>query len=182
MALKLNILRTADGHGLPFPNYESRHHMGLRLQAAIPNVLKLEVGERVLIPIGFVIGIPKGYCGQILSLSSVVIEQGLVVMAAPYLINPADRKPLFVLIQNESRRPQIIKRGDLIAQLVIMPAEQVYWNEIINDKAQKETPEEALWIDERLEETPEETSEVTDAPKRRVVKSIRERAVGSDDK
>ena len=181
MALKLNILRTADGHGLAFPTYASKHHMGLRLQAAVPNILKLEVGERVLIPIGFVIGIPKGYCGQVISVPSVVREQGLVVMAAPYLINPADRTPLFVLIQNESRRPQIIKRGDIIAQLLVIPAEQVYWNEIINDKKSHETPESALWIDERMEETTEETVE----PKvsgRRVIKSIRERAVGTDEK
>ena len=90
-------------------------------------------------------------------------------------------EPLFVLIQNESRRPQMIKRGAIIAQLVVMPAEQVYWNEIINEKKSQETPESALWIDEKMEETTEESVEQKGSG-RRVVKSIRERAVGTDGK
>ena len=108
MAQKLQILRTADGYGLPLPMYESKDHMGLSLMAAIPDVIKLETGDIVCLPVGFAIGIPRGLCGLIVSVPDLVKEKGLVVTTAPALLNPADRGPIFVLIRNDSSKSQFI--------------------------------------------------------------------------
>ncbi|MBQ4488425.1 MAG: DUF2846 domain-containing protein, partial [Ruminobacter sp.] len=59
--------RTADGIGLELPSYTSRYHAGLNLQAALPSALRVEPGERVYVPCGFEIGIPDGFCGQVVS-------------------------------------------------------------------------------------------------------------------
>lgn len=182
MVLKLHIVRTADGHGLLLPAYETKHHIGLRLQAAIPNALKLESGERVFIPVGFAIGIPQGYCGQIVSLPSLVRDRGLLVMSAPHILNPADRGPLFVLIQNESHGTQIIKRGDFIANLLILPVQQVCWNEIELSEEMQETPEDLFWIDKKQSETGDNHSSAVMESQRRVKKSIRSRIKAADEK
>ncbi|MBQ8251618.1 MAG: hypothetical protein IJY92_06905 [Alphaproteobacteria bacterium] len=182
MIPKLHIVRTADGHGLPLPTYESQHHIGLRLQAAIPNGLKLEAGERVYIPVGFAIGVPKGFCGQIVSLPELVRDKGLLVMSAPHILNPADRGPLFILIQNESRTTQIIKRGDFVAELLIVPVQQICWNEIDGPEETDETPEEIFWIDGKSEETTASELKVPEENKRRVKKSIRSRVKAADEK
>ena len=182
MIPKLHILRTADGYGLPLPSYESPHHIGLRLQAAIPGSLKLESGDRVFIPIGFAIGIPNGFCGQIVSRLDLVREKGLLVMSAPRVLNPADRGALFVLIQNESKTAQIIKRGDIIAEMLIVPAQQVCWNEVEGGKNTKETPEELFWIDGKSEETTSKPLQESFESKRRVKKSIRSRIKSADAK
>ena len=182
MIPKLHILRTADGHGLPLPTYESKYHSGLRLQAAIPSVLKLESGDRVFIPVGFAIGIPQGFCGQIVSKLDLVREKGLLVMSAPRVLNPVDRGPLFVLIQNESKTAQIIKRGDFIAELLIIPVQQVCWNEVEGAEETEVTPEENFWIDGKSEkDTISEMLEPVDS-KRRVTKSIRSRVKSADGK
>lgn len=168
MALKLHISRTPDGHGFSLPMYESPNHMGLRLQAAISGSLKLEAGERVYIPIGFAIGIPKGVCGQIVSSTIAAKEKGIVVIA-PQILNPADRMPLYILVQNVSRRPQIIKRGEFIAELLITQAYQICWNEIeANAEILNASQAEVL-----TEASAEEADEKS-ASKRRV-KSIRSR-------
>ena len=182
MIPKLHILRTADGHGLPLPTYESKHHIGLRLQAAIPSVLKLEMGDRVFIPVGFAIGVPNGFCGQVVSRLDLVREKGLLVMSAPRVLNPADRGPLFVLIQNESKTAQIIKRGDFIAELLIVPVQQVCWNEVEGLKETEVTPEERFWIDGKLEEPVTESVPEPVESKRRVKKSIRSRIKAADAK
>ncbi len=130
MVPQLSISRTADAIGLPLPSYKSRYHMGLVLNAAIPTVLKLEANERALIPIGFCMGIPDRFCGQIVSLPEMVENQGIVVITAPQLLNPADRGPVQVYVQNISNKQQIIHRGDEFAALLITPAVQVAWNEV----------------------------------------------------
>ncbi len=174
MAQKLQILRTADGYGLPLPMYESKDHMGLSLMAAIPDVIKLESGDIVCLPIGFAIGIPRGMCGFIISVPELVKEKGLVVLTAPCILNPADRGPIFVLIRNDSSKSQFINRGDVIANLVISSAEQVYWSEVETDEEIEVTPTSNFWIDKKQESSVVEEHH-EDVSQRRPVKSIRTR-------
>lgn len=174
MTPKLQILRTADGYGLPLPMYESKDHMGLVLQAAIPDVIKLEPGDVVYLPVGFSIGIPRGMCGMILSIPDLVREKGIAVKSAPAILNPADRGPLFILIQNEGSKPQFINRAEAIAQLVISNVYQVCWTEVESDNDTEETPVSQYWVDKKTaEEAPVAATEQFSA--RRPVKSIRMR-------
>ena len=130
MLPKLYIARTPDGSGFPLPSYTSKYHVGLNLTAAIGGSVKINPGERLRVPVGFAIGIPQGFCGQVVSNPDIAEKNGIVVSDAPHILNPADRKPLFVLLQNVSSNQCILHRGDFIAQLLIMPAVQVCWQEI----------------------------------------------------
>lgn len=174
MTMKLHICRTADGANFPLPSYSSKYHSALNLQAGIPNVMKLNSGERIYIPIGFSIGIPEGYCAMIVSMPTTAKEKGLIVLGGPQLIHPADREPIFILIQNVSQQQQILRRGDLIAQLVIVPCQQVCWNEIAPHGSNEVTSVEKILIDDQksAEQPVEKTSS------RREIKSVRDRVKG----
>lgn len=129
--LTLSIARTADGIGLPLPSYTSQYHMGLNLQVATAAAIRLGAGDRVYVPTGFAVGIPDGYCGFVVSLPDFAHAHGVVVSDAPSLISPADRGPLFVLLQNISSQLVVLHRGDVVAQLVIQPVVQATWKEIM---------------------------------------------------
>ncbi len=182
MIPKIHIIRTADGVDFPLPSYESKHHVGLLLRAAIPTVLKLDPQERALVPIGFAIGIPDGLCGQIVSVPNVTKETGLIVLDSPRIISPADRDALFVLVQNASRRQLILRRGEPIAQLLITPVYQICWNEMVGKTLRSmETDKISFTLDmpEETEQEPKKTAEAHPSGKR-VVKSVRERTKAAD--
>lgn len=176
MTPKLQILRTADGYGLSLPMYDSKDHMGLALMAAIPDVIKLESGDVVSLPVGFAIGIPKGMCGFIHSVHDLVREKGLIVVASPMVLNPADRGPLFILIKNDSPRPQFINRGEVIAQLIISSVYQVCWNEVESKEEGEATSLSDLWVSKQeATEAPVEEDNKKE-PNRRPVQTVRMRS------
>jgi len=148
MTPRLYIARTLDGNDLPLPAYQSQYHVGLLLRAAVGAPLKLNPGERVCVPIGFAIGIPQGFCGQIVSTPTLSEKEGIIVSDAPRLVHPADREPIFVLLQNVSSSQHVIHRGDIIAELVIMPAIQVCWNEVKLGGSSVQTTTEQMVVDE----------------------------------
>ena len=130
--ITVSIARTADGKDFPLPSYESRYHMGLVLKAALPTAVRLDSGDRVFVPTGFAIGIPDGYCGFAVSYPELADKQGIVVLDAPKLISPADRNPLFLLLQNMSSRQVVLHRGEIIGLLVVQPVLQVAWKDFSN--------------------------------------------------
>jgi len=170
--LKLSIARTADGSGLPLPSYSSRYHVGINLQAAISAALRIEPGDRVYVPTGFVFGISDGYCGMVTSIPMLAKDHGLVVSGAPQVVHPADRTPLFVLLQNISSRAFVLHRGDIVAQLIVTPIVQVMWNDLTDgQKLDKTTNASNLIIDSVRPEEPEEKK----VSPRRVYKDPRHR-------
>lgn len=149
MLPKLYIARTPDGSDFPLPSYASKYHVGLNLMAAIGGPVKINPGERVRIPVGFAIGIPQGFCGQVVSHPDIAEKSGIIVSDAPHILNPADRKPLFVLLQNVSSNQCILHRGDFVAQLAVVPAVQVCWQEIQPDVQDAITNENDILLENK---------------------------------
>lgn len=144
----LYIAQTADGTDLPLPTYSTKFHMGLNLQAALSASVNLNPGESVKVPIGFEIGIPDGFCGQIVSLPELVQKDGLVVLGAPQIIHPANRGPIYLILQNTSNKSVVVRRGLICAQLLILPSVQINWKEIQVKKSQVSLPEKENIIGE----------------------------------
>ena len=175
MVPTLYISRTADGAGLPLPSYSSRHHIALNLQAAVATPVRLNKDERAFIPVGFTIGIPDGYCGQVVSLPTLAREQGVVVLDGPQILHPADRQPLFILLQNTSPKAVVIHRGLVCAQLLVLPAVQVCWKEVQSHSTSGPTTSVILDNDTAPQEKPSLKFS------RRKVRSIRNRYKDEDD-
>jgi len=150
--IKVSIARTADGKDFSLPAYASRYHMGLALKAALPMAIRLNSGDRISVPVGFAIGIPDGYCGMVVSYPELADKHGVIVLDAPRLISPADRAPLFILLQNISAQQVVLRRGDIVAQLVIQPVLQVMWQDLSNAKIDSEKPTEPVLMEGAVEE------------------------------
>lgn len=80
----------------------------------------IDPGGRVLVPTGFAVAIPEGFCGLILPRSGLALEHGLTVLNAPGLIDSGYRGELQVILLNTDHDPVAIERGQRIAQLLIL--------------------------------------------------------------
>ena len=177
MVPTLYICRTSDGEGLPLPSYESKNHIALTLQAAISAPIRLKSGERAYVPVGFAIGIPDGFCGQIVSFPRIARKEGIVVSDAPSVIHPADRNPLFVLLRNTAEKDFVLHRGVVCAQLLVIPAVQVAWREIERKADTSVTSTDEILLDE----TEEDPFKALEPSARRGVRSIRDRYKKDED-
>jgi dUTP pyrophosphatase len=79
-------------------------------------------GERALIPTGLAVAIPDGHAGLVLPRSGLASRQGLTLANAPGLIDAGYRGEVTIAVVNLDPKEQVkIRKGDRIAQLVIMP-------------------------------------------------------------
>lgn len=180
MVPQIHIVRTADGVDFPLPSYSSKHHFALNLMAAVGNPIKINPGERVHVPVGFAVALPDGLCGQIVSNADLALHHGVIVLDAPQIIHPASRSPIFVLLQNESTKQFVLKRGTFIAQMLIVQAYQVAWKEI-EDKtiSNMQTTSQDIFVDEQDAESSSSPAALVSTPKRPKI-SIRQRSTHED--
>ena len=111
------------GEGLPLPAYETEGSAGLDLRAAIRqrDPLELEPMERLLIPTGLKVAIPRGFEGQIRPRSGTALRHGLTMANSPGTIDSDYRGEIKMLVINLGTETVTIERGMRIAQLVICP-------------------------------------------------------------
>jgi dUTP pyrophosphatase len=89
------------------------------LRAAVDVALK--PGERCRIPTGIAVAIPEGYAGFVQPRSGLAARTGLGFVNSPGLIDSGYRGEIQVVAINLDRQDPIeIRRGDKIAQLVIL--------------------------------------------------------------
>jgi dUTP pyrophosphatase len=104
---------------LPLPAYARPGDAGLDLRAS--EAVRLDPGERRLVPTGVAAAIPEGHAGLVLPRSGLARQKGVTVLNAPGLIDSGYRGELMVLLINHGAEPVAIERGERIAQLVIQP-------------------------------------------------------------
>lgn len=91
--------------------------------------LRLEPGDRALVPTGFRARLPSGCEAQIRIRSSLAWKRGLIVPNAPGTIDADYPDEWFVLVLNASREPCTIRHGERIAQAVLSRYERPTWRE-----------------------------------------------------
>jgi dUTP pyrophosphatase len=83
-------------------------------------------GERAMVPTGLSVAIPGGYAGLVLPRSGLASRQGLTLANAPGLIDSGYRGEITCAVVNLDRDQAVkIRRGDRIAQLVVVALPQV---------------------------------------------------------
>ena len=92
----------------------------------------LDPGERAAVPTGLILEIPSGWEGQVRPRSGLAIRHGLTVVNAPGTIDSDYRGELKVLLVNLGNEQVNIRRGDRIAQLVVTPAPQSTFIEVVS--------------------------------------------------
>lgn len=90
----------------------------------------IEPGERSLVPTGFAVAVPSGWCGLILPRSGLALDHGLTVLNGPGLIDSGYRGELRVILVNHGGEPVAVERGRRIAQLLILPVPDLSFDEV----------------------------------------------------
>lgn len=87
--------------------------------------LVLKPFERALIPTGIAIELPVGFAALVVPRSGLAIKQGVTLVNSPGLIDSNYRGEIGAILANmDPNEPFEIKRGDRIAQLMIIAVEQ----------------------------------------------------------
>lgn len=110
--------------GIEIPTHAYAGDAGTDLRSTVDAAL--EPFERMAVPCGIAIALPEGYAGFVLPRSGLAAKHGVSIVNAPGLIDSGYRGELKVVLVNlDPREPFEIKRGDRIAQLVVMPVPPV---------------------------------------------------------
>jgi dUTP diphosphatase len=122
----VRVIRLKHGAGLPLPAYQSKGAAGLDLVAALDtqHPLTLAPGARALVPTGLVIELPQGYEAQVRPRSGLALNYGIAVLNSPGTIDSDYRGEIGVVLANLGHAPFEIRRGERIAQLVVLPVVQ----------------------------------------------------------
>lgn len=123
-AINLTFKQLEHGEGVEPPSYESKQAAGMDLRAAVESELRLEPGDRKLVPTGYAMALPPGYEAQIRPRSGLAWKHGITMLNSPGTIDSDYRGEVKVLAINHGKVPFTITRGDRIAQMVIAPVAQ----------------------------------------------------------
>ncbi len=118
---------------LPVPGYAKEGDAGADLLARSDVVLACG-GGRAVVPTGVAVAIPLGYAGFVLPRSGLAARHGITCLNTPGLIDSGYRGELqVVLVNHYPAHDYTVTRGDRIAQLVILRADQVTFAPVAAD-------------------------------------------------
>ena len=115
--------------GLPLPARAHPGDAGLDLFAAAG--VKLEPGERAVVPTGIAIALPDGYAAFVHPRSGLAARHGVTLVNAPGTVDAGYRGEIRVtLLNTDAHHAVSFQRGDRIAQLVIQRVARVVLHEV----------------------------------------------------
>jgi dUTP pyrophosphatase len=125
----VEIAITRLDRGLPLPSYAHPGDAGADLSTTVD--VRLEPGERRLVPTGIAIALPEGYVALVHPRSGLAARSGLSIVNAPGTVDAGYRGEITVMLVNHDRAETVrLARGDRIAQLVVQRVESVRFREV----------------------------------------------------
>ena len=111
------------------PSYGSPGAAGLDLRACLDAPLTLEPGDSKLVPSGIAIHLADpGYAALVLPRSGLGAKHGIVLGNLVGLIDSDYQGQIFISVWNRGSAAFTIQPMDRIAQLVVVPVQQVEFN------------------------------------------------------
>jgi dUTP pyrophosphatase len=127
--MRLNIKRLDST--IPLPAYGTDEAAGFDLAAAHDMTIKPRA--IALVRTGLIIEVPTGHCLAIFARSSTPLKRGLQVANGVGVIDPDYNGPadeVMIQVLNFTDAEVHVRRGDRLAQGIILPAPRVRWNEV----------------------------------------------------
>ena len=112
------------------PQYETDFSAGMDLRADIEKNITLKPLERILVPTGLYIELPKGYEAQIRPRSGLALKKGITVINTPGTIDADYRGEIGVILINLSNENFEIVDGERICQMIITKHETAQWEKV----------------------------------------------------
>ncbi|CEF55977.1 dUTP diphosphatase [Acetobacter ghanensis] len=125
----IKVRRLSHGQDLPLPTYATSGAAGMDLLAAVDAPMRLEPGQRGLVPTGLSIALPSGYELQVRPRSGLALKHGIVLPNSPGTIDEDYRGEVGVIVMNAGQQAFVIERGMRIAQAVVAPVVRATWLE-----------------------------------------------------
>ena len=110
--------------GLDLPAHQRPGDAGVDLRCA-ENV-RIESGERAIVGSGIAVAIPDGYAGLVTPRSGLAARVGLSLVNTPGVVDAGYRGEIrLVLVNLDPREPVVLRRGERVAQLLVVPVARV---------------------------------------------------------
>ena len=124
--LQVKILNAKIGKDIPMPSYSTPGSAGMDLRACLEESLNLAPAETSLIPTGVAIFVADpGFAALILPRSGLGHKHGIVLGNLVGLIDSDYQGELMISAWNRGSSNFTIEPGDRIAQLIVVPVQQV---------------------------------------------------------
>ncbi len=124
MTTKIDIAVMPFAKDLPIPKHEEEESAGIDLRAAsIPENthVVLNPGQKMTFSTGIKMAIPKGYLGLAAPRSGIGTKHDIVLANTVGIIDSSYRGQIMITLRNTSDKEFVIRRGDRLVQLVIVP-------------------------------------------------------------
>lgn len=122
MELKIKALSDKVGRDFPAPHYATDGAAAMDLCACLDEPVTLQPGERRVIPSGIAIALPsKDYVALVFARSGLGIKKGIALSNGVGVIDSDYRGECMVALHNDSSEDRIVRHGDRIAQLILLP-------------------------------------------------------------
>lgn len=112
------------------PGYATEGSAGVDLKANIEEPITLAPFQRVIVPTGLRIALPKGTEAQVRPRSGLAAKHGITVFNTPGTIDADYRGEVGVILINLSDKDFVINPGERIAQMVLARYERFEWEEV----------------------------------------------------
>ena len=125
-SLEVRLLDKRLGDSIELPAHATEGSAGLDLRACLREPLTLEPGQTELIPTGLAIHLANpGYAALILPRSGLGHKHGIVLGNLVGLIDSDYQGEVMISCWNRGRDAFTVEVGERIAQLVVVPVQQV---------------------------------------------------------
>ncbi len=112
------------------PSYATEGSAGVDLKANIDDPITLAPLQRVVVPTGLRIALPKGTEAQVRPRSGLAAKHGITVLNTPGTIDADYRGEVGVILINLSDKDFVINPGERVAQMVLARYERFEWEEV----------------------------------------------------
>ena len=112
------------------PSYKTLGSSGMDLMAFIENPIKILPKSSEIIPTGLSIAIPEDLEIQIRPRSGLAAKSKITILNTPGTIDSDYRGELKIILFNHSNEEFIVKNGDRIGQIILMPVLKIEFEEV----------------------------------------------------
>lgn len=112
-----------DDAGTDLTFYDHKH----KGQDLKDDILTIPPGGTVVIGTGVIAAIPPGHAGHLYVRSSLGVKRQITLANGTGIIDTGYRGEIMAVLQNNSTRAQMLKRGERVVQLVVTPVNITPW-------------------------------------------------------
>lgn len=109
--------------GLGLPSYGTPQSCGLDIKVCFPDrdSILLRPNQKICLPTGLAVELPPDFELQVRPRSSTALKRSILILNSPGTIDADYRGEIKIIVGLYGNKPEIIRHGDKLAQLVLAP-------------------------------------------------------------